>query len=81
MPPASPAAKRWLAFDDPEMGRLIETALVNNPNVAIAEARVKQARARYAGSRAKLLPKGTVFGLGDRTRIGLGDTDRVNDAL
>ncbi|MDB5713292.1 MAG: efflux transporter outer rane subunit [Sphingomonadales bacterium] len=46
----------WAAFGDPVLTGLIERALVNNPNLGSAAARVEEARAQTRLSRAQLLP-------------------------
>ncbi len=76
-----PAAKWWLAFKDPELTRLIELAIDDSPAIDVAEARVKQARGRYAGERATLIPSGSINGIAGRGELGLGDTGDVNQAL
>jgi NodT family efflux transporter outer membrane factor (OMF) lipoprotein len=41
----------WTTFDDPQLGRLVERALVSSPDVALAAQRIREARAglRVAG--------------------------------
>lgn len=46
----------WQAFGDPVLSRLVEQARRNNPDVQVAAARVDEARATEAASRALLLP-------------------------
>ena len=46
----------WTSFGDPVLTRLVETAVANNTDVAIAAARVDEARAQTRVSRAALLP-------------------------
>lgn len=46
----------WQSFGDPALGTLVERARRNNPDIAVAIARVEEARATEAGSRALLLP-------------------------
>ncbi len=46
----------WQAFGDPVLSRLVEQARSNNTDVQVAAARVEEARAAEAGSRALLLP-------------------------
>lgn len=56
--PASGAleADWWDRFGDPALGRLVERARANNPDVAIAAARVQEARANERLARAQLFP-------------------------
>lgn len=46
----------WQAFGDPVMTGLVERALAGNPDIAIAAARVRDARAQEMAARASLLP-------------------------
>jgi multidrug efflux system outer membrane protein len=46
----------WTLFDDPELIDLIEIALVNNRQLAIAMARIEEARATLGFARAEQLP-------------------------
>lgn len=47
----------WSAFGDPVLTRLVETALAGNTDIAIAVARVDEARAQLNQARADLLPR------------------------
>jgi len=47
----------WELYDDPQMQSLIELALENNNNLAIAVARIEEARARYGFVRADQFPR------------------------
>ena len=46
----------WTRFGDPVLAALVERALANNADVAIAAARVEEARAQERLARAQLLP-------------------------
>jgi NodT family efflux transporter outer membrane factor (OMF) lipoprotein len=46
----------WQVFHDPALTALVERALANNPDIAIAGARIRDARAQEMGARAALLP-------------------------
>lgn len=46
----------WNGFGDPALSRLVEAARANNPDVAIAAARVREARGQERASRSLLLP-------------------------
>ena len=48
--------KWWELFDDPELVRLVEIALVNNKQLAIALARIEEARATLGFVRADMYP-------------------------
>jgi multidrug efflux system outer membrane protein len=48
--------KWWKLFQDEELTRLIETALINNKEVAIAMARIEEARAALGFARADQFP-------------------------
>jgi outer membrane protein, multidrug efflux system len=50
------AAGWWSGFDDPVLARVVETALANNDDIAIAAARVAEARARFRLAHAETLP-------------------------
>lgn len=53
---AAPAARWWEGLGDPLLTDLIDKGLESAPGIAAAEARLRQARAGLAGSRAALLP-------------------------
>jgi NodT family efflux transporter outer membrane factor (OMF) lipoprotein len=53
----------WTALDDPTLDRLVERALLANPNIAVARARLRQARASLKTERANNLPNGTATAL------------------
>ncbi|TMV79081.1 efflux transporter outer membrane subunit, partial [Thioclava sp. BHET1] len=67
-----PAAAWWSGFRDTEMSRLIATALKNSPSIALARAKVTEARASLKGSEAKLLPTVSAMGLGVHAKLGTG---------
>jgi NodT family efflux transporter outer membrane factor (OMF) lipoprotein len=46
----------WQGFGDPVLAQLVEAALANNDDLAIAAARVDEARAQTALARSQLLP-------------------------
>ncbi|HXP95092.1 MAG TPA: efflux transporter outer membrane subunit [Telmatospirillum sp.] len=60
----------WKSFRDPVLDRLIENALANNKSLAIAKARVEEARAGQSGAVANLLP--SVSGTGSISRGNQG---------
>ncbi|GEN98688.1 RND transporter NodT [Novosphingobium sediminis] len=49
-------ARWWSSFGDPVLAQLVERAIANNPDVAIAAGRVREARANVALARSQLLP-------------------------
>lgn len=56
-------ARWWTALGDPTLDSLIERSLHANPNLDIARARLRQARASLRGERAKRLPNGNASAL------------------
>jgi NodT family efflux transporter outer membrane factor (OMF) lipoprotein len=46
----------WQAFNDPALSQLVERALANNLDIAIAGARIREAKAQEMAARAALLP-------------------------
>ena len=46
----------WRLFGDPQLAALVEAALANNTDIAIAAARVREARAQVGLARAALVP-------------------------
>jgi NodT family efflux transporter outer membrane factor (OMF) lipoprotein len=57
--PASewPAAGWWKVYGDPQLDALIEEGLAGAPSVAVAEARMRRARASQDGARGALAPQ------------------------
>ena len=53
---ARPLAAAWTAFNSPELERLIERARSANTDIAIARARIMQARGQLGVARSALLP-------------------------
>jgi NodT family efflux transporter outer membrane factor (OMF) lipoprotein len=60
----------WRMLDDPLLSEFVETALVNNLDLAQSAARLRQARAQLSGARAGYLPQ--LSGSG-RTQRDFGD--------
>lgn len=54
--PQPPIARWWEGMGDPQLTALIDRALAANPDVAIAEARIRKARASLREQRANQLP-------------------------
>ncbi len=53
---AEVTADWWRGFNDPALGRMVETALAGNDDIAIAVARVAEARAQFRFARAQTFP-------------------------
>ncbi|WP_225007329.1 MULTISPECIES: efflux transporter outer membrane subunit [Novosphingobium] len=60
--PDAPAAQWWTALGDPVLDQLVADALKDSPNVAIANARIAQARAGLAANKTAVLPTFNVSG-------------------
>lgn len=54
--PLWPADRWWADFNDPQLDKLVAEALANSPDVAKAEARIRQARGAAIVSGAQTLP-------------------------
>jgi outer membrane protein, multidrug efflux system len=87
----APASRWWTALGDPELDRLVETALADSPTIEAAAARLREARANLAGRRAGLLPSSGASAAYLRTRnltslfgsggSGSGSSGSSSDAL
>src|SRR5260370_3698903 len=70
----------WRAFRDPQLVSLVERSIAANPDIAIALARLQQARAQQFVAIGAALPKGELsagaaYGTGtDNTRARISDT-------
>ncbi|MDE2410398.1 MAG: efflux transporter outer membrane subunit [Sphingomonadales bacterium] len=53
---AAPIARWWETLGDPQLDRLIDDALAHSPSIAMAQARITQARAGLAANKAGVLP-------------------------
>ncbi|HSF47226.1 MAG TPA: TolC family protein, partial [Burkholderiales bacterium] len=58
----------WSVYDDPILNRLIEEALAHNADLALAMARIDEARALLGLARADQLPEAGLFASRARTR-------------
>jgi len=56
----APTARWWTELHDPLLNELIERAIEANPSVAVATARLREARAALASERARELPQSGV---------------------
>lgn len=73
-----PVARWWEALDDPTLTAIEARALSANPNLAAAEAKLRQARASLREQKANLLPKGSASALYAHARfpgLNLGSSD------
>lgn len=69
---ATPAvAQWWRTLGDAQLTALVEQALQNSPDIATAQARLKQSRASLSGARADAMPKVT----GDAAMVKLRSPD------
>jgi multidrug efflux system outer membrane protein len=67
----------WGHFRDPTLDALVKEALTNNRTLAIAKARVEEARANRTFARANLLPEVNAVGSASRTNQGLLTANRT----
>ena len=58
--PAPPLDQWWTGFHDPELTRIVQRALDQNLDLAVAMTRVQQARAAARGAGAQRLPSGNL---------------------
>lgn len=73
-------AQWWRDFGDPALDRLVADALSANPDIAIAAARIREARAQEALSRAQLLPT-LDFGVGGNYGRSVGPLGMPQNSL
>lgn len=66
---AEVAAGWWTGFGDPVLSRIVETALANNVDVAIAAARVEEARGQFRFAHGQLMPSVGAGGVVRRERF------------
>jgi len=67
-PTAPLDAQWWNRFGDPTLAALVDKALANNSDVAIAAARVREAHANFELARSQLFPTLDFVGAGGRSR-------------
>ncbi len=70
-PHAPAVAQWWRTLGDPQLNELIDKALHNSPDIATAQARLRQSRASLSGARADAMPKVT----GDAAMLKLRSPD------
>lgn len=66
--PTAIDAQWWRSFGDATLDGLVEAALARNADIAIAAARVEEARAQFAAARGARMPQVQAAGTGGRTR-------------
>src|SRR5947199_3146905 len=59
--PAPPLDQWWTGFHDPQLTRIVKRALDQNLDLAVAMARVQQARAAAQGAGAQRMPSGNLY--------------------
>jgi len=77
-----PVARWWEALADPTLNAIEAQALAANPDLAAAEARLRQARASLREQKANLLPKGDATAVYAHARfpgLDLGGSDSGGD--
>jgi multidrug efflux system outer membrane protein len=67
-PPAAVSATWWEAFEDRVLTGIVDTALVNNVDIALAAERVAEARGQFHLAQARTLPDVVGAGGGGRDR-------------
>lgn len=79
-----PSASWWQAFGDPMLSQVVEEALANNVDVALAAEAVAESRAQFAAARAQLLPSAGFDAGAKRERyldpFGLAVSDTAEEA-
>lgn len=70
-PSAPTVAQWWRTLNDAQLNELVDMALKNSPDIATAQARLKQSRASLSGARADAMPKVT----GDAAMLKLRSPD------
>jgi outer membrane protein, multidrug efflux system len=79
---AEPVQADWLrTFNDPQLDALVREAIVNNPDLRVAGARVEQAAQYLALAQAPLRPWVGIFGTGGAKNGGGGDSSSALQAL
>jgi NodT family efflux transporter outer membrane factor (OMF) lipoprotein len=76
-----PVARWWDALADPTLDAIETQAIAANPDLAAAEARLRQARASLREQKANLLPKGSASAVYANARfpgLNLGSSDSGN---
>jgi len=66
---AAVAERWWDGFGDPQLGRLIDAGLADNPTLAVALARVRAAQAQAGAAHAAQLPHVDIDGTVQRERF------------
>lgn len=69
-----PEQRWWEALHDPQLNRLVNTALANQPTLKLAQARVRQAAALADAAAATTLPRVDASASADRERYSANST-------
>jgi len=69
----------WRSFGDPTLDALIAEALANNKTLAVAKARVEEARANRVSARSRLFPEINAAASASRGNQGFLTNDKVVD--
>ncbi len=77
IPATGPVAAWWKTFRDPELDSLVRRAVNANPDLKIAQARVREARAAYKGALANFGPTVDTGAFAGRSRIPANLADNV----
>ena len=75
-----PVARWWEALGDPSLNALVVRALANNPNLAIVQARLRQARASLREEKANARPNGSASAVYAHARVPGLDLTGSNDS-
>jgi len=69
----------WQEYQDPVLQHLIDRALAHSDDIALAAARLKQARSLYDYSTSNQFPLLSITGLGTRTDLNFKDSNLLPD--
>ncbi|MDC7676690.1 efflux transporter outer membrane subunit [Asticcacaulis machinosus] len=74
-----PAAPFWMRYGDPQLDRLMADAINTSPSLAVAEARLRKAKASFDGSKGADVP--TLSFLGTAQKLGSSGGPDGEEAL
>lgn len=69
----------WQEYNDPVLHRLIDRALAQSDDIALAAARLKQARSLYDYAYSNQFPLLSIAGVGTRTKVDFKDSTLLSD--
>lgn len=79
---ADPVQQDWLhTFNDPQLDALVQEAIVHNPDLRVAGARVEQAAQSLIIAQSALRPQFGIFGTGGGKTGGGGDSSSALQAI